>query len=189
MIPRVWIPREGSNRGTYNLCMFSRRRVCTSEVDHVSQARSAVSLERKIRSRVLNSHRLTSPSLAIVASSVRPPCSAPKSLLTHSQSVLVVPWSWRVPYPVSSPTASSVSSSGPVSNYTALSLPSLTPNHSLPTRRRTCLPLCESYHVRREGHTLIDSQAVNGSFVHWTHRFIDPAAGTACGWNYACAHA
>ncbi|KAL1700073.1 amino acid permease/ SLC12A domain-containing protein [Schizophyllum commune] len=29
--------------------------------------------------------------------------------------------------------------------------------------------------------------AVNGSFVHWTHRFIDPAAGTACGWNYAYA--
>ncbi|KAL0573587.1 hypothetical protein V5O48_008364 [Marasmius crinis-equi] len=28
---------------------------------------------------------------------------------------------------------------------------------------------------------------VNGSFVHWTHRFVDPAAGVACGWNYAYA--
>ncbi|KAK7454582.1 hypothetical protein VKT23_011334 [Stygiomarasmius scandens] len=28
---------------------------------------------------------------------------------------------------------------------------------------------------------------VNGSFIHWAHRFIDPAAGVACGWNYACA--
>ena len=28
---------------------------------------------------------------------------------------------------------------------------------------------------------------VNGSFIHWAHRFIDPAAGVACGWNYAYA--
>lgn len=189
MIPRVWIPREGSSRGTFNLCMFSRRRVCTFEADHVSQARSAVSLERKIHSRALYGHRLTIPTLAIEASSVRSSSSVPNPRLTLSQSVLVVPWSWRVPYLVSSPTASSVSSSGPVSNYTALRLPSLTPNHSLPTRRRTCFPLREFLHVRKEDHELIASQAVNGSFVHWTHRFIDPAAGTACGWNYACARA
>ncbi|VDB87419.1 unnamed protein product [Peniophora sp. CBMAI 1063] len=28
---------------------------------------------------------------------------------------------------------------------------------------------------------------INGSFIHWAHRFIDPAAGVACGWNYAYA--
>ncbi|KAF8869246.1 amino acid permease/ SLC12A domain-containing protein [Mucidula mucida] len=28
---------------------------------------------------------------------------------------------------------------------------------------------------------------VNGSFIHWSDRFIDPAAGVACGWNYAYA--
>ncbi|KAF5368083.1 hypothetical protein D9758_004432 [Tetrapyrgos nigripes] len=28
---------------------------------------------------------------------------------------------------------------------------------------------------------------VNGSFIHWCHRFVDPAAGVACGWNYAYA--
>ncbi|ESK90552.1 proline-specific permease [Moniliophthora roreri MCA 2997] len=28
---------------------------------------------------------------------------------------------------------------------------------------------------------------VNGSFIQWSYRFIDPAAGVACGWNYAYA--
>ncbi|KIY52295.1 hypothetical protein FISHEDRAFT_35595 [Fistulina hepatica ATCC 64428] len=32
---------------------------------------------------------------------------------------------------------------------------------------------------------LTSIQPVNGSFIHWSGRFIDPAAGVACGWNYA----
>ncbi|KIY72604.1 hypothetical protein CYLTODRAFT_440506 [Cylindrobasidium torrendii FP15055 ss-10] len=28
---------------------------------------------------------------------------------------------------------------------------------------------------------------VTGSFIHWSDRFIDPAAGVACGWNYTYA--
>ncbi|EIM91355.1 uncharacterized protein STEHIDRAFT_153002 [Stereum hirsutum FP-91666 SS1] len=28
---------------------------------------------------------------------------------------------------------------------------------------------------------------ITGSFITWSHRFIDPAAGVACGWNYAYA--
>ena len=106
------------------------RHICTFEANHDLQARSAVSSERKILSRALYGHRLTSPSLAIVASLVCSYSSLLNYILTQSQSVPVVPWSWRVPYPVSSPTASSVSSSGPVSDYTALGLPSLTPNQS-----------------------------------------------------------
>ncbi|KAF9262569.1 hypothetical protein L218DRAFT_928953 [Marasmius fiardii PR-910] len=28
---------------------------------------------------------------------------------------------------------------------------------------------------------------VHGSFIQWNHRFVDPAAGVACGWNYTYA--
>ncbi|TRM67228.1 amino acid permease/ SLC12A domain-containing protein [Schizophyllum amplum] len=41
--------------------------------------------------------------------------------------------------------------------------------------------------VAQSAGELASLYAVNGSFIHWTHRFIDPAAGVACGWNYAYA--